>query len=325
MKSRKRPFQKDILNHCYQRSADGGVIFYNQLDRLLWFTVVCTTARKYGVQVLAMCPMADHVHLSARASSVRILSGFVGRYSHIFALEYNRVCHAGGPVFKHPFGSAPKYGAKKGRANLLYVGNNLVDRQMASAAEDARWSLVAYAVSDHPFSQPIVLRTASRPMQRAVKEVLACREQDVPLKYQQLKRLFKPLLPAEKQQLTDFIISRYNCIDYAAALEFFDGDYERFLTALHSNSGSEYDLNEVFLGKTDKPYAEMTRILMEEKGYEDIHEFLSLDNTEKYELFQLLRKHTNVMAKQIAAFLHLPVTEIGPEDAAPPPPCFLMA
>ena len=314
MKSRKRPFKKDILNHCYQRSADGGVIFYSQLDHLVWFTSICVAARKYDVQILAMCPMPDHVHRSARAASARDLSGFMGKYSHDFALEYNRICRKSGPVFQHPFGSAPKYGAKKGRANLIYIGNNLVERQLARYAEEARWSLVAYAVSDHPFSEPLVPRTARRPMQRAVKEVLSCRKEDIPLRYRQLQRIFTPLTAVEKQQLTDFIISRYNAIDYPAALEFFDGNYEQFLLALHSNTGSEYDLNEVFLGKTDKPYAQMTKILLKEKGFKDIHEFLTLDNPEKYELFLLLRKHTNAMAKQIARYLHLPIKEIGPED-----------
>ena len=54
MKSRKRSFQNNVLNHCYQRTADGGVIFYSNLDYLVWFTIVCTTARKHTVRILAM-------------------------------------------------------------------------------------------------------------------------------------------------------------------------------------------------------------------------------------------------------------------------------
>ena len=309
MKRRKRPFQRDILNHCYQRSADNGVIFYTLRDYLVWFTIVCATARKYHVQILALCPMPDHVHLSVVARKQGDLSTFMSVYSHNFVLEYNNECRMKGSLFRHPFGSAPKYGAKKARTNLIYVGNNSVERQLADKAEEYRWSLVAYAASDHPFSEPIVPRKASRPLLRAIKEIQACRKEDKHLNYSQLRRLFSPLKPAEKQQLTDCIISQYNAIDYSAALQYFDGSYEQYLTALHSTTGSEYDLNEVFLGKTDKPYAQMTRILMEEEGFTDIHEILTLSKREKYDLFLLLRKHTSVMGAQIAKYLHLPLVQ----------------
>ena len=309
MKRRKRFFQRDILNHCYQRSADNGVIFYTLRDYLVWFTIMCCAARQFDIQVLAACPMPDHVHLSLVAKKATRLSSFMSVYSQNFALEYNRAGRMKGSLFKHPFGSAPKYGAKKARTNLIYVGNNVVERQLASKAEDSRWSFVAYAVSNHPFSESIDSRKARRPLLRAIKEVQACRKQNKPLTYNQLQRIFNPLEAKEKQQLTDYIISQYNAIDYPAALAFFDNSYENYLTALHSTTGSEYDLNEVFVGKTDKPYAQMSRILLEEKGYADIHEILSLSKQEKYDLFLLLRKRTSVMGTQIARFLHLPLVK----------------
>lgn len=120
-----------------------------------------------------------------------------------------------------------------------------------------------------------------------------------------LQRMFSKLTWEECQQLTDFIISTYNVIDYSGTLELFDGSYEAFLSAAHANTGSEYDINEPFLGKTDKPFATMSRILLEEAHLDDIHDFLSWTPAQKYELFLLLRKHTDAMGEQIAKYLHL--------------------
>lgn len=307
MKSRKRNFKRDILIHCYQRSADRGVIFYSIRDYLVWFTNVCTCAREFDVQVLALCPMPDHTHFSVMAKNRYDLSTFIGVSSQRFAFAYNRSCNRCGQLFEHSFGSAVKVGAKKARTNLIYVGNNVVERQLATKAEECRWSFVAYANSDHPYSEPLNVRKARRPMQRAIQEVITYRKEDKPLGYNQLKRLFKPLDNKEKQQLTDFIIVQYNAIDYDAALAFFDHSYEYYLTALHSTTGSEYDLNEVFVGKSDLPFAQMTRIIMEEKCFDDIHDILTLDNHAKYDLFLLLRRKTSALAEQICHYLHLPM------------------
>ena len=44
------------------------------------------------------------------------------------------------------------------------------------------------------------------------------------------------------------------------------------LVAMHSTTGSEHDLNEVFIGKTDEHFAKMSAIVMRELKLEDIHE-----------------------------------------------------
>ena len=72
-----------------------------------------------------------------------------------------------------------------------------------------------------------------------------------PLNYAQLDRLFKPLTRQEGLQLTDFIITTYNCIDYEAAIRFFDTG-EDMITSMHATTGSEYDINEVFTLPTDR-------------------------------------------------------------------------
>ena len=304
-----RKFNSGILNHCYQPSADWGVLFYSRMDHLVFFTLYCVLARKYCIQVLALCQMPDHVHDSVVAKSKEDLTGFKKELNSRFAKMYNEFCGTTGPVFKTPFGSAPKKSAKAARTNVIYVANNAVERQLVKLAEDYRWNYLAYAFFKYPFSREIIIRRSAKALRAAVKVVTAQFKAGRPMNYALLKRLSKDLTPFEVDQFTDFIISTYNVIDYKAAIRLFDS-YPDMMRAIHSNTGSEYDLNEVFLGRTDKPYAQMTRILMKYCGFKDIHEFLSLDKKRKQELYAILRKHTDVMDEQIFRYLHIPYTVV---------------
>lgn len=305
MRRHGRFFQQDILTHCYQRTQDGGLIFYAYSDYLVWFTVLCTEARKRDVQILALCPMPDHVHLSVTASCQEQFSGFMGEYSRRFSRARNQALGLSGELFQHSFGSAVKTGAKKARTNLIYVGNNPVERQLASQAEQYRWTFLAYASSDHPFSEKLVLRRASRALQGAIREVSAQFKMGKPLSYMLLRRLFSPLSNEERQQLTDFIIVTYNVIDYDAALRYFDNSLENMLTAMHSTTGSEYDLNEPFCGKSDLPYLKMNTLIRQHLQLDDIHEILRFNDDDKLNAFRLLRRQGHFDPRQIAKFLHL--------------------
>lgn len=305
MRRHGRFFQQDILTHCYQRTQDGGLIFYAYSDYLVWFTTLCTEARKRDVQILALCPMPDHVHLSVTASSQEQFSGFMGEYSRRFSRARNQAFGLSGELFQHSFGSAVKTGAKKARSNLIYVGNNPVERQLASQAEQYRWTFLAYASGDHPFSEKLVLRRASRALQGAIHEVSAQFKLGKPLSYMLLRRLFSPLSTEECQQLTDFIIVTYNVIDYPAALRYFDNSLENMLTAMHSTTGSEYDLNEPFCGKSDLPYLKMNTLIRQLLQLDDIHEILRFSHEQKMNAFRLLRRHGDFDPRQMAKFLHL--------------------
>ena len=235
-------------------------------------------------------------------------------WSRNYARSFNERCHRTGCLFDTPFGSVPKFSAKKARTNLIYVWNNPVERQLANKAEDYRWTFMAYAVSDHPFSQKLVVRDSRWPMQKAIKEVREWSKTGKPMIYNQLKRLFGQLTPEESHQLIDFIITSYNVIDYKAAIQYFNS-YEDMLSAVHSTTGSEYDLNEVFIGKTDAYYSKMTSVIIREMKPGDIHDIIALPKDQKYEVFLLLRKHTFAMADQIAKYLHLKLT-LGPINDA---------
>lgn len=304
MRRRDRPFLTGILNHCYQRTVDGGLLFYCYSDYLVWFTIICTVAKKHSVLILAMCPMPDHVHLTVVAYSRKDLASFMAEYTRLFSAVHNKVCHCKGQLFQRPFGSAVKKGAKAARTNLVYVGNNPVERQLALKAEDYRWTFLAYYGSGHPYSERLIVRNSRWPLRKAVGEVKEEHKSNRPLKYAQLRRMFQPLDKKESLQLTDFIISTYNVIDYPAAIRFFGG-FQDMLTAMHANTGSEYDLNEPFVGKSDEYYAQMANIVMNRLRPADIHDILAFSDEEKRNVFKLLRKQTKASPEQIAKFLRL--------------------
>ena len=185
------------------------------------------------------------------------------------------------------------------------MGNNPVERQLTILAEQYRWTFVAYASSDHPYSEKLVLRRASRAMQGAIREVSAQFKMGKPLSYMQLRRIFSPLSNKERQQLTDYIIVTYNVIDYDAAVRYFDNSLGNMLTAMHSTTGSEYDLNEPFCGKSDQPYRKMNTLIRQLMQLDDIHSILRFRQDEKMKAFRLLRRHGDFDPRQIAKFLHL--------------------
>lgn len=287
---------------------DRGVLFYTDSDYLVFFTQYCVMARKHGIRVLALCQMPDHVHDSVIADRKVDLDRFKQESLSWFAKRRNERAGVKGAVFECSYGSAPKIGDKNVRTNLVYVGNNPVERKLVLQAENYQWDFLAYAKSDHPFSEKLVVREASWPLRKAVKEVRAQAQTGKPLNYAMMDRLFSPLNKRERQQLTDFIIVTYNVIDYEAASKYFSS-FEDMLNAMHATTGSEYDLNEVFIGKSDAYYDKMTIILLQRGIIRDIHEILSLSVDEKYELFLLLRRETLATSEQIAAFLHMPLRQ----------------
>ena len=156
----------------------------------------------------------------------------------------------------------------------------------------------------------MVIRDARWPLQKAVKEVIAQFKAGRPLNYAQLDRLFKPLSRQEGLQLTDFIITTYNCIDYHAANRFFDTG-EDMITSMHATTGSEHDINEVFIGRSDAPYRQMTSFLLKHHLVEDIHDILSMTTDERFDLFLRLKPQTDALDEQIARFLHMPPKKVS--------------
>ena len=293
-----------ILNHCYQNTIEGKLIFYTISDFLVYFTIFCTITPRYKVTVVGLTLMYDHIHKSMSADSRKELYRCSQNITSVFAKEHNKTLKRKGSLFRKPFGSVPKYSDKKARSNIIYLANNPVERSIVKYAEEYRWNFLAYYNSNHPFSKKISKHSASKYLLWAMKVVDKKRKNSEYLTNPLLQTLFKKLSKTEKEQLVDYIISVYNVIDYQTAIRFW-GSYEKMIIAIHSTTGEEYDLNEVFVGKRDDVYPTLTSLVLQSGKYKDIHYVVSLSAEEKIELFYYLQGRSSATAEQIAKYLHM--------------------
>ena len=302
----KRKFIKEQMNHTYQRSLSGFNIFYEVEDYLVYYTIFSVMSRRYGMVVYGLCLMIDHIHTLTSTSSCKTFSKFMSNVAIQFVKEYNRYHNRVGPLFSECFGSAPKAGLKLLRTAIAYLFNNPVERLLCKRAQEYRWNFLAYAASDNPFSDPLVLKKASRRLRRALKEVDGTVKRNEYMTYVQLKRMFVGIDAREKNQLIDYIIVRYNIIRYDdLTTKCYDG-YENMLMAINSNAGSEYEVQELRYGRSDAEYRYLYKYV-HKKGFKDAGEVISLPSDSKYKLMVDMMNETSVSKLLICKFLHLTV------------------
>lgn len=302
----KRKFIKEQMNHTYQRSFSGFNIFYEVEDYLVYYTIFSVMSRRYGMVVYGLCLMIDHIHTLTSTSSCKTFSKFMSNVAIQFVKEYNRYHNRVGPLFSECFGSAPKAGLKLLRTAIAYLFNNPVERLLCKRAQEYRWNFLAYAASDNPFSDPLVLKKASRRLRRALKEVDGTVKRNEYMTYVQLKRMFVGIDAREKNQLIDYIIVRYNIIRYDdLTTKCYDG-YENMLMAINSNAGSEYEVQELRYGRSDAEYRYLYKYV-HKKGFKDAGEVISLPSDSKYKLMVDMMNETSVSKLLICKFLHLTV------------------
>lgn len=304
MKGRNRVFKVGALHHIYQRTVDGYLIFYSVRDYLVLFTLICTVARKYDIVVLGVCFMCDHVHILVKAPSKKAFSSFVREYTCRFARQRNVHYHRKGQFFRHRFGSAPKVNEKKARTAIAYLYNNPVEKKLCLEADDFRWNFLKYAFDSHPFSEKVHLDRVRRPLRRSLEEVRLLRKEDTPLTYPIIDRIVNGLTVKEIQQLADYIVTAYNCIDYDGVSSYYD-DFKTMLVAIHSNTGSEYQIREVVTPDSDEIFLKMQSTIRQFSVYQDMTNVLSLPDSEKRKIAWLLASETGASPIQISKFLHM--------------------
>ena len=118
MKGHNRKFYSASLNHCYQNTKNGYLLFYTVFDCLVFFTIFCTTAARYNVKVYKLCLMPDHIHISVYANSRKELYSFIRDYTKLFSKIQNEYYGRSGALFNSPFGSTPKTDIKKNTNKL---------------------------------------------------------------------------------------------------------------------------------------------------------------------------------------------------------------
>lgn len=297
-----RRFKRGVCNHVYQRTIDRFNIFYDTIDYLVYFTIFCVCASKYKVIVRGLCLMIDHIHMLVSTVSKEDLSNFVSNVTSVFVREYNSSLTRKGPLFEKRFGSAPKIDKKRLMSAIIYLGNNPVEKQICSRAELYQWNFLAYMVSSHPFSAPIP-DEISDSLNCALGVVNWCHATGKYLNHALLNNLWKRLSEQERRQLADYIVVKYNVIDYPGLKSYF-GSYEQMVLSMHSTTGSEYDLKEYTDRSSDIIYHEMMRYISRDSAGM-CRKVIILPQNLKRELFRRLKTHTGATSGQIHKFLHL--------------------
>lgn len=290
--------------HIYQRSVNGYNLFYDQEDFIVFYTIVSVLSKVYNVEILEMCLMIDHVHLLISADTLDDISAFIRHYTSVFVLESNRDIGRKGALFHKSYGSAPKKGSKKIRSAIVYIGNNPVEKKLCARAEQYRWNFLAYLDDDNPFSKPIPYDSRCVSLRKAMKEVKMMISSNKYLTHGQVRRLKEGLSENERDYLVDYMISRYNPINKAALLSYYEGISE-MLYAMSSTAGNDFDINEVYYSGTDSIYFDMISIVQRDFQIIPVRSVVVLPIERKIIIARWFMNKTSASKIQISKFLHL--------------------
>lgn len=304
MKGRYKRFRSNTVQHVYQRTVKGHLLFYTIKDYLVFYTILSIIARKYGVQILGVCLMVDHFHILCICQTKVQFSSFMRDATRWYALLFNKHYDRKGSVFTPRFGSASKVGDKKVRTAISYLYNNPVERKICVKAEAYRWNFLAYAEKKNPFSGAGDENRLGSAYRKAVAGVRAYRRTEEPLHFQVLDRLMDPLSAFEKQRLTDYIIKEYEFIDYGKAASYYK-NYRKMVSAINDNTGAEFDIQEAFEPGTDKIYYRLMQAVDRLDRYRDIRQLLAAPEAERRAVGQQLQIMTNCRQRELEKFLRL--------------------
>ena len=195
------------------------------------------------------------------------------------------------------------------KVNLL--GNNPIEKNICNDVKDYRWNFLAYPVSDHPFSEKIILSKASLPLRKALKEVDRLAALNLPLKYVHLRRMLKKLSEREIEQFVDYVIKAYCPFDYNEMISYY-GSYENMIAAMNSNTGSEHDIREARDKFSHKVITEILEEIGRHMPRSDIRRLIMLPEEKKREIAAWISMRFPASDWQICKFLHLsPPSDTG--------------
>ncbi len=304
MRGRRRKFYQEGYQHIFQHAIGYHIIFYSLEDRLVFYTIFSIMAWRYGVSVLALALMYNHFHTLINTASSKVMSLFIGTVTSTYALAFNRDSGRKGPLFEKAYGNSVKSSGKIIRTSISYSYNNSVEKQLFTRAEEDRWNFLAYIGNDHPFSEPVSLEKASKKLRSSLKVVKAYCADHYYLNYVTLRRLYRGLSPKEREQLTDYIISRYLPIDQDKLLSYYKS-YDQMVMAINSNTGNEYVIREEYNSDSDTVYRKMLQLVASSTFAENPHTIVSAPIEKKYQIAKVLKLRTGAKDYQIRRFLHL--------------------
>jgi len=297
-------FKSGAVQHIYQRTNNGYLIFYSVKDYLVFFTIIMTVAKQHNVKILGLCFMVDHIHLLVKVESRESLSAFVHHYTVWFSQEWNKYHGLSGSLFARQFGFASKDNNKSIRSAIAYLFNNPVEKKLCSRPELARWNFLLYGIRRYPFSEPVRKDRARTAFRRALSMVDAVYRTGRPIGYTLMNRMASDLTRIEQQQLADYIILVYNGIDYLSTISYY-GSYEKLVSAVNTAKGSEYDIQEAYSSGSDQIYIAMTRHLLSSGEISDIDSLFRLTEAKRIDLSYTLSLETGASMSKVAKYLHL--------------------
>ena len=292
------------LQHIYKITTDGGVLFYRDIDHLVYYSIQSVMARKHNLPVQCSCHMFTHTHDIAAPVDPSQLIAYERDVNAAFSQSYNMETGRSGQLFRRPFGSAPKRTDKDKRSSIIYVFNNPVEKRLCHRAIEDRWTFLAYYEQEYPFSEKPRLSYARWPFRNAVHMIDVEFRAGRWLKYPLLFNLFSQLNAEEKEQLTDFIIQRYFFFDRETCYDLFKG-VDGMISAIDLTQGKEFDVGETFDPHSDIAYREMCSVARKYGLLNPGLPLLSLPETRKVSLAEYLSRTTSAEEYQIRRFLHL--------------------
>lgn len=310
--TRRKSHLGNTVAHIFQRARSGFVVFYNVKDSLFFITLLFVTARQHGIKVLGMCLMYNHIHMLIETDDAKVVRKFVRDLMSVFSRHYNLRYGIPGKLFDR-YGVSFKRGDKAIRTSLAYVNNNPVEDHICPKAEDWRWNLLSYSVSNHPYSEKIALAAVSRRLRKAVATVKYFKKTGSPLTYTILDSIFEGTSVNEAMQLVDHIISEYPIIDYERAIGYYGG-YEKMLSAFSYNTGSEYDIAEPFDPHSGQAYKKMATYFANDRRFKDIGDVLRLPLPNLTEYLAEIIRRCDVRQCHAMKFLHIKDARKRPLD-----------
>lgn len=288
--------------HFYSKAIDGQGIFYRTEDKLVFLTSLSCIVRKYDLDVISFCLMFNHFHLLVKVKSCSHTLKAIAEFKKEFTRQYNLRYGRNGRLFTTPTGWAAKDTLKKLRGCIIYICNNPVAGSLCRNALTYRWNLLAYKDRPNPFSDVIMKRHCRKKLKHCIDLIEHRYSCNQPLNYTMLENLFGNLEESELQQIHDYIVSRYNFLNYNSMKSCFS-DWESALSLIESTQGSEYDLNEDY-----EDYSKYVKMLdiMKQLGYNS--DCQTIDNLTDEDIKTITLRIYGILnpsRKQVLKFLHL--------------------
>ena len=291
MRGRKRKSSESGCQHVYQNTERGILLFYSDEDRFVFLSLFKVLSVKYDIVALALALMYNHTHSLIEEPSLDVMAKFYGEVASRYAVAFNRDCGRKGPLFKKAYGNSPKRGDKVIRTSIAYNFNNSVEKHLFARIEQDRWMFIAYLKSDHPFSEPIVIRESSHRMRNRLSMLKNLSSRNIPLTYGYVRKLFDGLNEKEAMQMKDAIIVAYMPINKEALLSYYRS-YEDMVIAINSNTGSEYDIKEDFDDASHISYREMLSIIAKSSYADNPKRILLASHAKKKQIADILARMT---------------------------------